>query len=181
MTFEFNGIARSELESARAVGARAEVLEHRFVRLPDLKEAGDIRGFDLRGRPRSYIPMRNAIFYSFAASIAEETGATALVGGHNGDDEEVFEDVAEPFFSALQRSLRAGSPVLRRNRVRIERPLRFKTKSQVVKLAAAIGVPLELTWSCHRDGKVHCWSCDGCKSRIEAFTRAGVKDPLSGR
>ena len=178
LTFEFNGIARSELKAARMIGEATRVLEHRFVRLPDLKEAGDIEGFDLRGLPRSYIPMRNAIFYSFAGSMAEETGAGAIVGGHNQDDGRVFDDVSEAFFAAIENSMRMGSPLLRRNRLKIERPLRLKTKAQVVSLARDLAVPLEMTWSCHRDGREHCWDCDGCASRAAAFTGAGVPDPL---
>jgi 7-cyano-7-deazaguanine synthase len=178
LTFEFNGIAESELESAKAIAGRARVTEHRIVRLPDLREAGDIPGFELGGRPPSYIPLRNSVFYSLAASYAEEIGAESIVGGHNKDDERVFDDVSQRFFSPLQRALRAASPVLRKNRLRIVRPLSRLTKPGVIGLASSLGVPLELTWSCHRDGMSHCWQCDGCLSRRRAFERAGVRDPL---
>jgi 7-cyano-7-deazaguanine synthase len=179
LTFEYSGIAERELESARAVADRAGLLEHRFVRLPDLKEAGDMPGFSLRSRPPTYIPLRNSIFYSFAASYAEETGAACIVGGHNQDDQELFEDVSSRFFLALEKALWAGSPVLRENRLRILRPLSRKRKPEVIRLAAEMGVPLELTWSCHRDKKEHCWSCDGCASRSRSFQEAGIEDPLS--
>lgn len=179
LTFAYHGVARQELEAAKAVAARAGVQEHRFVRLPDLREAGDIKGAKFKGLPPSYIPLRNSIFYSFAASYAEEIGATAIVGGHNKDDQEVFADVSSEFFSALEKALWAGSPILRRNRTRIARPLDSKSKVQVVKLADSIGVPLELTWSCHRNGRVHCWRCEGCLSRARSFVKAGVNDPLA--
>jgi 7-cyano-7-deazaguanine synthase len=179
LSFEFNGIAASELESARAIAGRAEVVEHRVVRLPDLREAGDIPGFNLGGRPPSYIPQRNSIFYSLAASYAEETGADSIVGGHNKDDEKVFADVSRRFFTSLQGALRAASPVLGRSGLRIVRPLSRLTKSEVVRFASSLDVPLELTWSCHRDGRKHCWECDGCLSRRRAFQEAGVRDPLA--
>jgi 7-cyano-7-deazaguanine synthase len=178
LSFEFSGIAERELESARVIAGLAEVVEHRVVRLPDLKEAGDIPGFMLAGRPPSYIPLRNSVFYSLAASFAEEIGADAIVGGHNKDDERVFSDVSPQFFAPLQTALRAASPMLRRNRLRIVRPLRSLTKPQVIKLGVSLGVPLELTWSCHRDAREHCWKCDGCLSRKRAFKAAGVSDPL---
>jgi 7-cyano-7-deazaguanine synthase len=178
LTFAYHGIARRELDSAKAVGTQAEVTEHRLVRVPDLKEAGDIPGYELRGLPPSYIPLRNNIFYSFAASYADETGAVLIVGGHNRDDQEVFKDVSSDFFGALQAALWKGSPVLRRNRVRIVRPLSRLRKVEVVRLAASLGVPLELTWSCHRDGKMHCWRCQGCLTRKRSFQAAGVVDPL---
>jgi len=178
LTFEYRGIAGRELESAKAVATRAGVKEHRFVRLPDLKEAGDIRGVKFGGLPSTYIHLRNSIFYSFAASYAEETRASLIVGGHNKDDMMVFDDAGAKFFEALERALWAGSSILRRNRTHIFRPLSRRSKVQVVKLAASMGVPLELTWSCHRAGKEHCWRCDGCLSRRESFDRAGLSDPL---
>jgi len=178
LTFEYHGIAGRELQSAKAVAARAGVVEHRFVRLPDLREAGDIRGVRFEGLPRTYIPLRNSIFYSLAASYAEETRAALIVGGHNRDDSRIFRDVSPEFFAALERAFLVSSPILRGVGTRIARPLSRKSKAQVVKLAASLGVPLELTWSCHRNLKEHCWSCDGCLSRKESFRRAGVLDPL---
>jgi 7-cyano-7-deazaguanine synthase len=179
LTFQYSGIAEQELESAKAIAERAKVGEHRLVRLPDLREAEEIKGFPLGGLPPTYIPMRNSVFYSFAASYAEEARAGSIVGGHNKDDEEVFADVSPEFFLALQKALRAGSPALRRNRLRIVRPLRRLDKARVIGLAVKLKVPLELTWSCHREGREHCRECPGCLSRTDAFRRAGVVDPLA--
>lgn len=158
---------------------RLGVEEHRLVRLPDLREAADIPGARFGRLPPTYIPLRNSVFYSFAASYAEEVRASAIVGGHNKDDANVFSDVSPEFFGSLEKAFRDGSQILRRARLRILRPLRQMTKPQVIRLAASKGVPLELTWSCHRDGERHCWRCAGCTSRSNAFERAGLKDPLS--
>ena len=167
------------MDSARALSAAGRVHEHRFVRVPDLREASDIRGAAFPGLPPTYIPLRNAIFYSFAASYAEEIGASAIAGGHNSDDAAVFEDVGPTFFSNLQKALLSGSAGLRGSGLKILRPLKRRSKVSVVRLAFSLGVPLELTWSCHRDGRAHCWRCAGCTSRSLAFSEAGVKDPLS--
>ena len=181
LTFEYAGIARRELAAAQAIALRAGVFEHRIVRLPDLREAADIPGFTPSGLPPTYIPLRNSIFYAFAASYAEETGATCIVGGHNRDDAKVFADASPEFFGALQRSLWSGSPILRRNRLKIARPLSRLTKPAVIRLAASLGVTFELTWSCHRDTEEHCWRCDGCLSRTRCFKEAGIVDPLAAQ
>lgn len=181
LTFEYNGIARREVEAARAIARAVDISEHRFVRLPDLREAGDIKGASFVGMPSTYIPVRNGIFYSLGASYAEEVGADFIVGGHNKDDAKTFPDAAPAFFVGLETVLRVGSPILRKRRTRILLPLSEKTKVQVVRLAAASGVPLGLTWSCHREGRSHCWECDGCRARITAFERADVIDPLRDR
>jgi 7-cyano-7-deazaguanine synthase len=178
LTFAYHGIAPRELESAVALAEAARVAEHRQVRLPDLKEAGDIGGRRFAGYPRTYIPMRNSVFYSFAASYAEEVGASVIVGGHNRDDLEVFRDTSPEFFRELQKAFRAGSKVLEERKLRIERPLKKSTKAEVVRRADKVGVPFQLTWSCYREGRDHCWECDGCLARVRAFKDAGVRDPL---
>jgi len=178
LTFEYHGIARRELEAAGAIGGAAGISEHRIVRLPDLREAGDIRRATFAGMPHTYIPMRNAVFYSLAASYAEEVGADLIAGGHNKDDVKTFADAAPAFFDGLERAFWVGSPILRKRRTRIILPLSEKTKAQVVRLASSLEVPLGLTWSCHREGGSHCWECDGCRARMAAFEKAGAVDPL---
>jgi 7-cyano-7-deazaguanine synthase len=179
LTFEYRGIAESELVAAKAIAHHAGVLEQRVVRLPDLREAGDIPGFRPPGLPQTYIPLRNSIFYAFAASYAEETGAAIIIGGHNRDDTEIFADVSPTFFASLQEAFRSGSRILRKNRLEIVRPLKDMRKPEVIRLAASLGVPLQLTWSCHGDSQDHCWRCDGCRSRLSSFAKAGIVDPLA--
>ena len=178
LTFEYQGIARKEFEAAGAVAREAGIREHRIVRLPDLKEVSNIGGAVFVGMPPTYIPMRNCIFYSLAASYAEEVGADLIVGGHNKDDVKTFADAAPAFFNGLERAFHAGSPILRRRRTKIILPLSEKTKVQVIRLASTLEVPLGLTWSCHKEGRSHCWECDGCRTRMATFEEAGVVDPL---
>ena len=181
ITFEYGGIAEREVRAAKDIAKAAGVSEHRLVRLPDLKEAGEIGTPVFEGLPPTYIPVRNAIFYSLAGGYAEEVGAGTVVGGHNRDDLRVFKDASPRFFLALQRALREGSRVLEMNHLKISRPLKSMSKRRVIRLAATLGVPLELTWSCHRDGEEHCWSCPGCESRRASFLGAGIPDPLMPR
>jgi 7-cyano-7-deazaguanine synthase len=177
-----HGTAKNELTAAKRIARSGKVVEHRFVTIPELREAGDIIGSSALSRatvPPTYIPMKNAIYYSLAAAFAEEKGSNYIIGGHNKDDARIFEDTSEQFFGNLQRALLAASETLRRNRLKILRPLRHRTKAEVISLAAALGVPFELTWSCHEDGEEHCWRCAGCLQRKEAFGMAGIQDPLS--
>ena len=180
LTFQFKGISKAELAAAKRI-AKSSGVSQRIVRLPDLREASDIRNARFPGLPLTYIPMRNAVFYSFAASYAEEVRADCIVGGHNRDDQKVFRDVGAGFFANLEKAFWAGSKILDERRTRILRPLHSKTKPEVIRLASSLGVPLELTWSCHEDGRTHCWRCDGCLGRLRAFERAGVPDPLDVR
>jgi 7-cyano-7-deazaguanine synthase len=172
-------MARGELRAATRLARAAGVREHRFFSMPELRELGDIASPGrLAPMPPTFIPMKNAIYYSVAAAFAEEIGASRAVGGHNSDDASVFEDTSDAFFASLQKALRTASVRLRKQDFRIWRPLRRMDKAEVVCLAARLGVPLEMTWSCHREGSTHCRECEGCIQRRRAFAQAGVDDPL---
>jgi len=172
-------MAESELRAAEAIARSASVLEHRIVKIPQLREVGDIEDARrFRGLPTTYIPMRNGIFYSLAASYAEEVGASYIMGGHNRDDLGIFADTTPAFFENLQRALWAGSRLLRESKTTILRPMQLRTKREVVIVAARLRVPFQQTWSCHREGRRHCWECEGCIGRVNAFREAGVTDPL---
>jgi 7-cyano-7-deazaguanine synthase len=175
----FNGIAEGEVSSAKAIARAAGVAEHRIVRIPDLREVGDMEAKGkFAGLPPTYIPSRNMIFYSLAASFAEETGADYIIGGHNRDDLRIFEDTSREFFTSLQQTIWSSSERLRKRRTTILRPLQNRTKPEVIPLAVELEVPLGLTWSCHAVGRVPCLRCEGCINRREAFAKAGVVDPL---
>ncbi|MDA4114900.1 MAG: 7-cyano-7-deazaguanine synthase [Thaumarchaeota archaeon] len=179
LTIRFHGIARGEVRAATRLARAAGVEEHRFFSMPELMEVSDIGSPGrLAALPSTYIPMKNSIYYSVAAAFAEEVGAERVVGGHNSDDRALFEDTADVFFREMQKTLRTASARLREQDFRIWRPLRTMTKAEVVTLAARLGVPLEMTWSCHREGSAHCWECDGCLQRERSFRQAGLRDPL---
>lgn len=63
--------------------------------------------------------------------------------------------------------------------VKIVSPFFDMTKSDVIKYANSINVPLQLTISCGNEsyfGGYNCGICDWCKKRREAFIKSGIKD-----
>jgi len=122
----------------------------------------------LRPEPSGYVPARNLVIHSIAMSIAETEGAAAVVAGHNRSDAGIFEDARPAFFRRLER-LNGG--------IRILLPFAGRTDAGVIREARRMGVPLELTWSCYRDGRRPCGRCSACRGRIESFTSTGIEDP----
>jgi len=57
-------------------------------------------------------------------------------------------------------------------------PFLLKEKEEVVRIAAKLGVPLNRTWSCLEQGKIHCGICDGCKIRRSAFIDSEINDDM---
>jgi 7-cyano-7-deazaguanine synthase len=122
----------------------------------------------LHQQASGYIPARNLVIHSIAMSVAETRGASAIVAGHNRSDARVFQDARPAFFRRLER-LNGG--------VRILLPFASLTDAEVIAAADRGGVPLELTWSCYRDGPRPCGRCSACLGRLESFRVIGKEDP----
>jgi 7-cyano-7-deazaguanine synthase len=142
----FDGLRRprGEVRACRAVARRARV-KHVRVDLPFLEARAD-----------GYVPGRNLVYHAAAISIAERRGAKAVIAGHNKSDAKWFADARPAFFKRLL-TLADG--------VRIVRPFAAMTDAQVARLGAKLGVPLEITWSCYRDGASPCGKCAACRDR----------------
>ena len=136
------------------------------------------RSLDARDIPVTYVPARNIIFLSFAASYAEAVGARTIFIGANAIDYSGYPDCRPEFFKALANALNRGMKSgVQGRRLKIETPLVRMSKAQIVRLAVKLGVPLKLTWSCYSGGETPCGLCDSCRLREKGFREAGIKDP----
>jgi 7-cyano-7-deazaguanine synthase len=156
LSCEVAGRPRREAQACAAVTRRAKT---RLIRIP---------ARFLRPRDSGYVPARNLVFHAIALSIAEDLGAEAVVAGHNLSDAASFDDARPSYFRRVE-SLGRG--------VRILLPFARYTDADVIALGAQMGVPLELTWSCYRDGARPCRRCSACRGRIESFRKSGMEDP----
>ena len=130
------------------------------------------------GIPVTYVPGRNIIFLSFAASYAEAIGAATIFIGANAVDYSGYPDCRPEFMRAYQTMLARGLKTSVEGRaVKIAAPLIRLSKAQIVRLANQLKVPLHLTWSCYAGGRRPCGVCDSCRLRAQGFRQAGVPDP----
>ncbi len=129
--------------------------------------------------PVTYVPARNIVFLSFAASYAEAIGARTIFIGANAIDYSGYPDCRPEFLKAyevvLKKGLKSG---VEGKPIRIQAPLIRKTKAQIITLGLKLKVPYALTWSCYGGGKKPCGSCDSCRLRQKGFETLDVKDPL---
>jgi 7-cyano-7-deazaguanine synthase len=118
------------------------------------------------------------IFYSISAHFAEYLGVKWIIGGHNWHDTKFFKDTSKRFIDKMNVLFKEGCLLCNDNRAyQIVLPLAKMNRKQIIKLAMRLKAPIELTWSCHREGNSHCGSCYSCKQRLEAFNELGLKDP----
>ena len=170
----------SEAEASKRLAAEAHVKEHITVYLPFFK--------DLEGRYRpepsatisaAYLPARNIVFYGIAAAYAETLEAEKIVFGSNADDARELPDVGPGFVRLMSELVRMGTRAGNEGRsIEISNPLLELSKTDVLKLAIKLNVPLQFTWSCYENAKTPCGKCRGCRMRSEAFAGVGIADPL---
>lgn len=150
------------------------LLSNSHEEIPEKSYAKQIEESD--GKPVStYVPFRNGLFISAAASIALSKGCSIIYYGAHSDDAagNAYPDCSEEFNGAMGQAVYIGSG----KQLRIEAPFVSLTKADVVKIGLMLKVPYEMTWSCYEGGEKPCGKCGTCIDRAEAFAKNGVKDP----
>ena len=128
------------------------------------------------GVPVTYVPFRNGIFLSIAASVAEKHAAEALFIGVVEEDSSGYPDCRESYIEQMQKAINMGTRD--ETVLSIKMPLVAMNKAEIVQKSLAMDVPLASTWSCYKSEEKACGVCDSCRLRLHGFERAGVKDPI---
>lgn len=193
LSFNYNQRHTKELECARDVANYFGVKEHIVMdfnlrawggsALTDDIEVPTERNYHdmVKEIPATYVPGRNIIFLSFAASYAEKLGATAIFIGVNQIDYSGYTDCRKEFIEAFQKAIDVGTKagVEGVNRIEIKTPLLFLNKSEIIRLGLKLGVDYSKTWSCYKGEEKACGVCDSCKLRVRnGFRPLGKKDPI---
>ena len=175
-----------ELACFRKIAANVQASEVYEVDLPFFEQIGasaltdksiDVPTGGLEeGVPVTYVPFRNGIFLSIAASVAEKHVADALFIGVVEEDSSGYPDCRESYIEQMQKAINLGTKD--ETRLEIKMPLVAMKKSEIVQKSLKLNVPLESTWSCYKEEVKACGVCDSCRLRLRGFEYAGVKDPI---
>lgn len=188
ISFEYGQRHNRELDSAKLVARKAGVADHRVVTLKldqwggssltDKKmsiEKGDVERTDI---PVTYVPARNMVFLSVAASYAEAIGAQDIFIGVSQVDYSGYVDCRQEFIDSMEKTINLGTVMgAEKNQpIKIHAPFINMTKAEEIKLGVELGVDFGLTWSCYNGGEKPCGTCDSCLLRAKAFAEAEVTD-----
>lgn len=189
LCFEYGQKHDKEIKQSALLAQKAGVKNHRLVTinigqwggssLTDKEmeiEDGDIHRTDI---PVTYVPARNMVFLSVAASYAEAIGAQDIFIGISEVDYSGYVDCRHSFINAMQEAINQGTVMgAEKNMpITIHAPFMNITKADEIILGNQLGVPFEHTWSCYRGEKTPCGTCDSCLLRAQAFKKAGINDP----
>ncbi|MBQ6336732.1 MAG: 7-cyano-7-deazaguanine synthase QueC [Ruminococcus sp.] len=128
------------------------------------------------GKPVStYVPFRNGLFLSAAASVALSHECAEIYYGAHSDDAagNAYPDCSAEFNESIDRAIYLGSG----GQLTVIAPFIGMNKAQVVAEGLRLHVPYELTWSCYEGGEKPCGVCGTCRDRAEAFRANGIADP----
>lgn len=124
----------------------------------------------------TYVPFRNGLFLSVAASLALSLGCRVLYYGAHHDDwaGDAYPDCSADFVQAMGDAIVRGTG----DELRLDAPFVTWSKADIVRLGLELDVPYMLTWSCYEGEEEPCGKCATCIDRQRAFEENGELDPL---
>ncbi len=169
---EYYGVEHIYLDLAKIFQySDCSLLSHSDKEIPKDTYAKQLEKAD--GEPVStYVPFRNGLFLSSAASIALSKDCGVIYYGAHSDDAagNAYPDCSDAFNKAMGEAIYIGSG----NALKIEAPFVNMTKADVVAAGLKLNVPYEYTWSCYEGNDKPCGVCGTCLDRKEAFAANGI-------
>ena len=178
---------KKEIESIKQI---AEYLhcEYKFIDIDFMKKQiggstlfstneNDIKKLDA-GVEYAYewVPARNLVLLSIATAYSETIDANDIYLGINLEEAGSYPDNEQWFINKLNSTLKLS--VQNDKQVHIHMPVGNLMKYEIVKLGLEIGAPINLSWSCYKQGVNHCGVCGPCQMRRKAFTMNNIEDQM---
>ena len=171
---EYYGVELKKLDLARIFeGSDCSLLSSSSEDIPKESYAEQLKKTD--GKPVStYVPFRNGLFLSCAASVALSNGCTEIYYGIHTDDAagNAYPDCSEEFNNAINSAIYIGSG----NALKVTAPFVNMKKADIVAEGLRLKVPYQMTWSCYEGGEKPCGVCGTCRDRIAAFRANGITE-----
>ena len=177
-----------EIEASKKIVKKYRGINHIIFDI-DLSKIGgsaltdnsiDVPNKNTTGIPVTYVPARNTIFLSIAASFAEKYMIRDIFVGVNAIDYSGYPDCRPEFIKSYEEMInigtKAGSEGLP---FKIHAPLINLSKSEIITLGTTLRVDYRDTVSCYslNEKGEACGECDSCSFRRQGFADAGIDDP----
>lgn len=132
-----------------------------------------------------WVPGRNILFLSIAASLADSSKVpTDIIFGANKEEGTTFPDNTLDFVNRMNKSIELGCL----NQVTIQAPFHDSDKKDIVVFLTENNAKMAFSSSCYQieewtnEGKpIHCGTCESCQRRKRAFLQASIDDPTEYR
>lgn len=133
----------------------------------------------------TYVPMRNHLLISIAASYAEAKGIQYIASAVDGNEDYFGNplsgcpDKHPSFVKEIENSLTEGSSQwhIHKKPFTLIAPLVGNTKEDTIQWGLDIGCDFSLSWTCYNGGEEPCGKCCACIDRANHFLNLGISDP----
>ncbi|WP_320663600.1 7-cyano-7-deazaguanine synthase QueC [Prochlorococcus sp. MIT 1223] len=192
LSFDYGQRHRQELQAATKIANHLKLKEHQIIKI-NLATWGGSSLTDIRENlptsktsdgviPNTYVPGRNTIFIAIALSLAEVRHAKQIVLGINAMDYSGYPDCRPDYLEAFQKLASLSNKAGREgNIIKLWAPLVNWKKTEIIKEALRLNLPIDLTWSCYSENANPCGKCDSCRIRDEALEKIGRPDLCSNQ
>jgi 7-cyano-7-deazaguanine synthase len=134
------------------------------------------------GVPPTYVPFRNGVFLSLAASWAETNGIPDIVCGFHTTDSPNYPDTRLQFVRAMEKAVNLGTAMGTSGKaIRIIAPFIRLRKSAIIRRGLSLGADYSHSVSCYRGREIPCALCSSCILRRRAWEETGLQDHLLKR
>ena len=171
---EYYGVELKKLDLARIFeGSDCSLLSSSSEDIPKESYAEQLKKTDGKS-VSTYVPFRNGLFLSCAASVALSNGCEEIYYGIHTDDAagNAYPDCSEEFNNAINSAIYIGSG----NALKVTAPFVNMKKADIVAEGLRLKVPYQMTWSCYEGGEKPCGVCGTCRDRIAAFRANGITE-----
>ena len=187
LSFSYGQKHVKEVEAARKIafklGIKWRIAKLDFVKqlfksvlltddIPEHKELGDDEA------AVTYVPLRNTMFLSIAAGLAESIEADNIFIAANVVDYSGYVDCRPEYMAKMQQAITMGGERWARGKhdLRIHH-LGELNKADIIRMGWRSDAPFELSWSCYEGAERPCLNCDSCWNRVKGFYETGLSDP----
>lgn len=180
--------SRAEQREVEAIKKVAEALEVKLTLFslpvykpgdsPLLDASAKVAGGEAGAEfAHEWVPARNLLLLSVATAFAEANKFDNIVLGNNLEEAGAYPDNEPEFVNRFNDILpfAVGDGV----RMKVSMPVGNLMKHEIVKLGKEVNAPMHLTWSCYRNGAVHCGTCGPCYMRRKAFAINGFEEVIT--
>ena len=172
---------RKELMNSRRLAKYFGVKEHKIINMKWLGELGasgitDINiHFENVSDDFIYVPYRNTCIIDACVAWAETMDADVIYTGSEAGPW-ICPDNSPEYYERINEVVSNSTKI--NKKVKVVAPLNYSDKEGNIRKGIELNVPFEYTWTCVARADKACGICQPCRDRLEAFKKAGMKDPI---
>lgn len=172
---------KKEIENSNKLTEFFNAKEHKIIDMKWLGELGNSGITDAKIHFENvsddfiYVPYRNTCIISACVAWAEVNGAEVIYTGSEAGPW-ICPDNSPEYYKAINNLVSISTKL--NPKVKVVAPLNYSDKEGNIRKGIELGIPFEYTWTCVANDKKACGICQPCRDRLQAFVKAGMKDPI---